>query len=87
MVKVESCCFCIDIETGVMLLGTTACLAIVRDLLYFHPVRILLEVALISSFAAMLCKNTALTRLIFLAAYVIHYVGQIAITLFFASYE
>ena len=75
MIKVEHCCLCIDIEIGVLILGATACLAITTDLLHFHPVRTLLEVALIVSFVAMLFKNTALTRLIFLIAYVVSYIG------------
>ena len=87
MVIVDNCCFCIDIETGVMVLGTLACFGIINDIFHFQELRMILEVLLFISFLVMLANNKSCTRLLFLFAYVLHYIGQLVIVLFIADRE
>ena len=77
MVKVSNCCCCISVEVGVIILGVLGCLNLIEFIMTFELFGFLLSLAVVGSFITMLVKNMAVTRLVFLIAYIAEFVGTI----------
>ena len=87
MVKISNCCCCISIETGTIILGVLGCLGILQYLAVFELFGFLLTLAVVISFVTMLISNQAITRLLFLIAYIAEYVGVLVLKFFVLDKE
>ena len=61
--KVENCCICIKIETGVAILGVLTLLGIFEEIKQFYLFKAITLAALIISFGVMYFKNQTETRM------------------------
>ena len=85
--KVERCCFCVDLEKGVKMLGAITALHSTMAIFDFHIGRTIVFALFIIAFCVMLFKNVAVTRLIFLFAYIFMFVLIQLINFSWASYD
>ena len=69
--KVEKCCLCISIDTGVIVLYVLSILGIFEEIKNFNLVRTLTLAILLLSFTVMFFKNETNTRLATFAAYTV----------------
>ena len=75
--KLKTCCCCITIDMGVMILGTIVCIGITAEIKEFNPIRAAVTIGAGSAFLLMVFKDSAKHREWFFYAYVVNCISQL----------
>ena len=75
--KVRRCCFCISVETGVLILGTLVCFSLLGEMDHFNPIRLIITLACMAYFFIMVFKDSVMNREFFFYCYVVHLISQL----------
>lgn len=75
--KVKSCCLCLSVEMGVMVLGCLSWAALLNEFAYFNPVRAAITVVTGVIFLDMVREDSRENRKRFLIAYAINTVSSL----------
>ena len=70
--KVRTCCGCIAVDQGVLILGSLVCFNILAEFTSFNPVRAAITIACSTAFLWMVFNDSAKHREWFLYAYIAH---------------
>lgn len=76
--KVKSCCLCLSVEMGVMVLGCLTWASLLNEFAYFNPIRAAITVATGVVFFNMVFDDSSTNRKRFLIAYAINAVSSLA---------
>ena len=79
MIKIESCCCCVAIDAGVMIIGALCFLQLTDFIYNFEIYGFLIALIVCASFILMMIRNNSLTRLIFLVVYIVEYIAVLTL--------
>ena len=85
--RAEKCCLCIERETGVYLIGAITTMGVFYEIFHFQPFRAAILAIAIITFFLTIFKNSAFTRFLWLAAFVVKVVGDNMINFALATPE
>ena len=74
--KVEKCCLCFEKETGVYIIGAITCMGVFYEIWHFYPARAVILGIAVVSFLMTIFKDSAFTRFLWLAAFIVKAVGD-----------
>ena len=70
--KVKTCCCCLQVDTGVMLLGILVWFGLMSEVKYFNPVRATFTIATGIMFLVMVYRDSAKHREWFYMTYIVY---------------